>query len=100
MMLDKKLRILHLDPQAIGRDCHTVIRLKASETSKPAPCDTLPPTILHLVQQGHTPHKSVSLYEHVGSFSFSLTQQKPMYKIPTQQRKDKISAPTITIIPK
>jgi hypothetical protein len=52
MVLEKELRVLHLDWQAAGRETPDLAR--AFETSKPTPSDILPPTRTYLLQQVHT----------------------------------------------
>jgi hypothetical protein len=52
MVLEKLLRVLHLDLE--GSSSNSLGSRKRMETSKPNPSDTLPPTRPRLLQQGHT----------------------------------------------
>jgi hypothetical protein len=51
MVLEKKLRVLDLDPQATG-DCVTGCSLSIGDLKAHPLSDTLPPTRPHLLQQG------------------------------------------------
>jgi hypothetical protein len=53
MMLERELRILHMDLQA-GEVKVTLARLK-QRPQCPPPSDTPPPTKLYLLKQGHAP---------------------------------------------
>jgi len=48
MVLEKEPGVLHLDPKAAGRDSEPLNLAGVSESSKPAPSDTFPPTRPHL----------------------------------------------------
>ena len=76
MLLEKELRILHLDPQAAGRERHWAW-LGLQKTSKPTPSDTLLPTRSYLLffqimpLPGNQSSKYISLW---GQFSFKPSQ--------------------------
>lgn len=61
MVLEKKSRLLHLDPQAAVGDCHLGLD-GAQETSE------LASTMTHVLQQGDTSN-SVTLSESMGAIS-------------------------------
>ena len=48
MVLEKELRVLHVDLQAAASELLGLLRLQ-----NPVHSDTLPPAKLHLLQQGH-----------------------------------------------
>ena len=64
IVLERKLRVLHLDLHAAGRDCDTLS--PATETSRPAPSDALPATTPALI----TPHLPIGTLpvSQLGSF--------------------------------
>lgn len=54
MVLENKLRVLHLDPQATERNCDTTPSLKACDFKAFLHSHTLSPTRTNLLQQGHS----------------------------------------------
>lgn len=72
LVLEKELRVPHLDPQAAAvREWDPVGLAWASETSKPAPSPTPP---WNTTSKNATPPNGAIPYESVPLFSFKLPQ--------------------------
>jgi hypothetical protein len=54
MVMERELRVLHLDLQAAEEYCEPWPWLEHLRLESPPPSDTLPSSKSHLLQQGHT----------------------------------------------
>lgn len=79
LVLEKVLRVLHMDLQAVGIECETLGMASASESSKPTPSDTL---LLKAISTPHMttcPNRCTSYGSMVSIFIQSILNIKSKY---------------------
>ena len=73
-VLEKQLRVLHLDLRATEGDCDPRSSLSILDIKAYLHSDTLPPTRPHLLQQSHTPYgSSIQKHESMGVMYIQTT---------------------------
>ena len=83
MVLEKELRVLHLDPMTAEGNCHSRASLSIYETSKSTS------TVTHFLKQGHTHSNKATSPSSATLYGPSIQTHESMGAIPTRATTDR-----------